>query len=488
MEQTDKEVAGGTVGTPGRMNAGDTGYGGVPGGKQASSAGDSEAAPLLVPEPEADPAKHWKPMSKPELEAAAGGPGWRKMRCYAVVLFWLVWVAMLTISIVIIVMSPHPVAAPLKWWQKSLFYRLQPSLLTGAQAKGSGGINAICEQLPYLRSLGIGALILEGLFDEEVFPSNLNETNERFGTLPQIQHLIAESNKTGLKMLLDLCELNLLGPHDLSRNTATIQHALRFWLEQGAAGFVICDTDAAYSVKTLMGWRDVFKEFNSDHEERIMVVKQTGDVLPLLNTTSKNVKLVDVVMKSILPSSRHHLSAHEVAAAIKTQLQTREEDIWPSWTIGGKASHNLKKLLLVLMMTLPGSPAVQHNYMIDQTQDSKTNSTVALFSSLSDSRAREEALLYGSFTFLPYNTSNSSSNSTLSPSSHPMLAFLRSWGCVHLLILLNAGPELHSLDPAWAPSLPEHGVFVTSTGMDRMGSTPLNALELQPYEAVVIKF
>lgn len=114
---------------------------------------------------------------------------------------------------------------------------------------------------------------------------------------------------------------------------------------------------------------------------------------------------------------------------------------------------------------------------------------MALFTSLSHSRAREEALLYGSFTFLPFNSStNSSSNFTLaSPPSPPMLAFLRSWGCVHFLVLLNVGPDLHALDPAWAPSLPEGGVFVASTGMDRLGSTTLNALELRPHEAVVIK-
>lgn len=51
----------------------------------------------------------------------------------------------------------------------------------------------MCEQLPYLKSLGIGALILEGLFDEEVSPL----VTESFGTLPQINHLIAASTKTG---------------------------------------------------------------------------------------------------------------------------------------------------------------------------------------------------------------------------------------------------------------------------------------------------
>lgn len=113
------------------------------------------------------------------------------------------------------------------------------------------------------------------------------------------------------------------------------------------------------------------------------------------------------------------------------------------------------------------------------------HSAVALFTSLSHSRAREEALLYGSFTFLPFNASSNSTHPL--PSSPPILAFLRSWGCVHFLVLLNIGPEPNALDPAWAPSLPDAGVFVTSTGMDRLGPTSLDELELQPHEAIVIK-
>lgn len=123
------------------MNAGDAGYGSVPSRGQPGSAGASEAAPLLIPDPEPEPAQQWKPMTKQELEVAAGGPGWRKTRCYLVLLFWLAWVAMLAGAIAIIVMSPRPAVVPLRWWQKSLFYRLQPELFMKAQAEGSGGIN-----------------------------------------------------------------------------------------------------------------------------------------------------------------------------------------------------------------------------------------------------------------------------------------------------------------------------------------------------------
>uniref|UniRef100_UPI0037E8516D amino acid transporter heavy chain SLC3A2 n=1 Tax=Semicossyphus pulcher TaxID=241346 RepID=UPI0037E8516D len=502
---------------PGRMplNAGDTGYGSVQGPGLTGSVGASESAPLLIPEDAPEPFQRWQPMSKEELEVAAGGPGWRKARCYLVLLFWLTWVAMLGISIAIIVMSPRPVATELRWWQKSLFYQLQPDLFMEKQTDGSEGINALCEQIPYIKSLGIGALILEGLFDKEEPPLNLTAAGASLGTLPQIQHLIAESNKAGLKVVLDFCEVDPTGHQNVAENTNrpsnisdTEHNGLRFWLQQGVAGFAICDTDAAYSEKTLLEWRGVFKEFNSPEEERIVVVKQTRDVLPPLNNST----LVDVVLRSILPSSNDLLPSEEVAEAIEKHLQSREEDIWPSWTVGGKASPDLKKLLLVLMMTLPGSPAVQYDEELDQRKnvslrvstspgeantpsDSPTDKekkkrlAVALFTSLSRSRAREEALLFGSFTFLPFNSSaNASSSSTPdSPPSPPILAFLRSWGCVHFLVLLNVGPEPHALDPAWAPSLPKAGVFVTSTGMDRLGTTALDTLEMQPREAIVIK-
>ncbi|XP_034556399.1 4F2 cell-surface antigen heavy chain [Notolabrus celidotus] len=513
MEQTHKNTAEETGNTPGRMplNAGDTGYGSVPGPGLTGSVVDTESTPLLIPAEEPEPYQRWQPMSKEELELAAGGPGWRRVRCYLVLLFWLAWVAMLATSIAIIVVSPRPVATELTWWQKSLFYQLQPDLFTDKHSEGSEGINVLCEQIPYIRSLGIEALILEGLFDKGASPLNLTAASGKVGTLPQIQHLVAESNKAGLKVVLDFCEVDLIGPQDVEENADKLSnqsvtaYRLRFWLQQGVAGFAICDTDAAYSEKTLLEWRGVFREF-SQEEERIVVVKQTRDILPPLNNST----LVNVVVRSILPPSNHLLPAKEVADAIEKHLQTKEEDIWPSWTVGGKASPDLKKLLRVLMMTLPGSPAVEYDEDLDQRQNVSLNArsslgennspsdsqidkekqkrlAVALFTSLSHSRAREEALLFGSFTFLPFNSSSNASSSISGSPPLPVLAFLRSWGCVHFLVLLNVGPEPHLLDPAWAPSLPKAGVFVTSTEMDRLGTTDLYSLELRPHEAIVIK-
>ncbi|XP_051935188.1 4F2 cell-surface antigen heavy chain [Hippocampus zosterae] len=481
------------------LNVGDTGYGSVADpGSASGAAGSSETAALLVPEFGEEGQQEWRPMSKEELEESAGGPGWRRVRCYLVVLFWLAWLAMLAISVAIIVTSPRPVATPLTWWQKSVFLQLQSDLFAGTPSESSGAVDVLCDQLPYLKSLGISALILKGLFDS----SNTTESGERSGTLPQVQRLLGATENAGLKVVLDVCDVQLFGAReDLESQVAwnATQRALRFWLGQGVAGFSMCDTDASYTEKSLMLWKGVLEEFSEKDEERIVVVNQTQEHLPPLVVSGQqlNVTLVDVVLRSVLPDSPRLLSARQVADAIETHLQT-PKDTWLGWMVGGKASYDLRRLLLVLLMTLPGTPVVQYDQLYpaqgengsefsDFTDKYKLrHSNVALFRSLSHNRAREEALVFGSFTFLPFNTS---SNATLSShsSSPPLLAFLRSWGCVHFLVLLNVGSEPLGLDPTWAPSLPEAGVFVASTALHRLGAVNLDTLVLQPCEAVVVK-
>uniref|UniRef100_A0A673XJT1 Tc1-like transposase DDE domain-containing protein n=1 Tax=Salmo trutta TaxID=8032 RepID=A0A673XJT1_SALTR len=90
--------------------------------------GGSETVPLLITDPEPETPK-WQPMSKEQLEREAGGPGWRKIRSLLMLVFWLGWLALLGASIAIIVQSPRPVAPTLLWWQRALFYRVQPILL-----------------------------------------------------------------------------------------------------------------------------------------------------------------------------------------------------------------------------------------------------------------------------------------------------------------------------------------------------------------------
>lgn len=121
----------------------DSGYGSMvgPGLGLAGSLGASETLPLLIPEDELE-LNFLKPMTREELEAAAGGPGWKKFRSRLVLLFWLGWLTILCIAITVIVQSPRPVAGHLQWWQKDLFYRIQPALFLDVESTRSGAISS----------------------------------------------------------------------------------------------------------------------------------------------------------------------------------------------------------------------------------------------------------------------------------------------------------------------------------------------------------
>ncbi|KAL2096362.1 hypothetical protein ACEWY4_008510 [Coilia grayii] len=488
------------------LNAdGDLGYGSVAAGSGpglAGNMGGAENVPLLMPEPQ--PERYsWKPLSKDELELIAGSAGWRKFRTRLVLLFWLTWVIMLGAAIAIIVQSPRPVAPPLHWWEKELFYRLRPALLMDTQEGAIGGFEVMRERLPYLKSLDVGAVILEGVIPKTISASNLTEVSHNLGSMPQFQKLIAESNREGIKILLDLCDLEVINDkesenstEDLSDSSGYIQYSLKYWLEQGISGFAICDTDAAYSETTMEVWRALLQEYSEKDNERILVVRETSDSFVVANASNGvvNGSLVQLTERSLLPPSAHPLPVPEVARALEESLQARHTD-WSSWTVGGPVLPELQRIIMVLLMTLPGTPVVSDGEEVSPAQNTTVNaigdeiyiqdegkkwrSAIALFQSLSRTRSREEALLFGEFSFLPFNDSSSSAT--------PPLAFLRSWGCVHFLVLFNLGSEPHPLSPNWAPRLPEGGVFVTSTRMDRLGSVSLETLVMKPQEGIVIK-
>ncbi|XP_067307062.1 amino acid transporter heavy chain SLC3A2 isoform X3 [Pseudorasbora parva] len=414
---------------------GDPGYGSASARGRFTDLDGSETVPLLIPETHHQQYV-WKPLNKEELEKCAGGPEWKRFRSRLVLCFWIGWLIMLGTAVAIIIQSPRMASPSLQWWQKDVFYRLQPALFMDADS-------------------------------EEV------------------------SRISSVRVMLDLCELDLF-EQELGNDTEVwsgasdyIQFSLRYWLEYGVSGFGICDTDAAFSAKTLLEWNVLMQEFSSQDDERILMVRQTSNTLPALKVSNITVNgsLVELVTKSLIPPSLHLLSAAEVAGAMEASLQMPQGH-WPSWTVGGGVPWELQRAILVLIMTLPGTPVIKYGDEVSPIQK-QLNQPLALFQSLIQSRAREEALHCGRFTFLPFNGSMSSSG--LNSTDIPPLAYLRSWGCVHFLVLFNLGSEPHTLDPDWAPSLPGDGMFVISTGLDRSGHVSLRSIKMQPHEAIVIK-
>merc|ERR1712037_1037737 len=66
----------------------------------------------------------FKGLSKEELMQFANDPFWVKLRWVLFILFWIIWVAMLAASVVIIIYAPKcPSPEAKQWWQKGPVYK-----------------------------------------------------------------------------------------------------------------------------------------------------------------------------------------------------------------------------------------------------------------------------------------------------------------------------------------------------------------------------
>ncbi|XP_023669442.1 4F2 cell-surface antigen heavy chain isoform X2 [Paramormyrops kingsleyae] len=433
--------------------------------------GGSETVPLLISGIASNSRLHLAPMNKKELLSVVGSPGWRKLHALLGSLFWVGWLATVGVAIVVIAQSPNPAAPRLRWWQKAPFCRLQAALFLDSGHTGARAINEVRDRLPYLRNLGVGALILEGLFPRGLPAPAITKLNESLGTLLQFQQLLAEGHKTDMRILLDLCDLDFRDSSTLNSSDQT--------------------EESTNPVLTLLVWRDLMRNLSQEENERILVVSKAEETGPRRNVSDPvgNHSLVDMITRAFLPWSPRPLSAQDVAVAMETHL-LRPQREWPSWTVGGVLPGELQNILMVLLMTLPGTPVISYGIDISPSQVRRRpgHSDSALFRSLSQLRSREEALILGKLTFLSLSNSSQTIPGSALPPSPPTLAFLCSWSCTRILVLLNLSPDIQRLDPRGVRSLPAAGVFLLSTGPGRLGSCVLETLQLQPWEAVVIKF
>ncbi|MGH0114904.1 UNVERIFIED_CONTAM: hypothetical protein FKN15_065828 [Acipenser sinensis] len=278
----------------------------------------------------------WVPLGQEELRSQAGGPRWRALRCSLLTLFWLACLAMLGTATTIIVQTPRPVPPRLHWWQKDLFYQIEPSLFLDTNQDGIGDINGIRAGLPYLQSLRVGALILGPFFSSlggSGSPPNLTRINQTVGSIEDFEALIAHSNSL--------------------------------------------DTN-----------QDGIGDING--------------------------------IRAGLP----YLQSLRVGALILGPFFS---------SLGGS-----------------GSPP-------NLTRINQTVGSIEDFEAL------------------------------IAHSNSLVLAFLRSWECVHFLILLNFGHQEAALTDHWTPGLPTRGAIVVSSRLDRQGAVALDTLRLQPLEALVVK-
>ena len=95
------------------------------------------------------------------------------------------------------------------WWQEVVVYQIYPRSFKDSNGDGIGDLRGIIEKLDYLHTLGIGAIWLSPVYkspndDNGYDISDYEEIMDEFGTMADMEELLAEADKRGIKIVMDL--------------------------------------------------------------------------------------------------------------------------------------------------------------------------------------------------------------------------------------------------------------------------------------------
>ncbi len=97
----------------------------------------------------------------------------------------------------------------LAWWQKTIAYEVYPKSFLDTVGQGTGTIAGITAKLDYLSTLGVGAIWITPCYRSPMVDNGYDVQDYRaidpsFGTMADIEQLIAEGNERGIKIVMDL--------------------------------------------------------------------------------------------------------------------------------------------------------------------------------------------------------------------------------------------------------------------------------------------
>ena len=96
-----------------------------------------------------------------------------------------------------------------KWWHQSVVYQIYPRSFQDTNGDGVGDLKGIIQHLDYLENLGINAIWLSPVYqspndDNGYDISDYEAIMEEFGTMEDMERLISEGKKRGIKIIMDL--------------------------------------------------------------------------------------------------------------------------------------------------------------------------------------------------------------------------------------------------------------------------------------------
>ncbi len=95
------------------------------------------------------------------------------------------------------------------WWQTGIIYQVYPRSFMDSNGDGVGDLPGITQRLDYLVSLGIDAIWLSPIYPSPMADfgydvADYTGIHPLFGTMADFDHLLHETHRRGLKLILDL--------------------------------------------------------------------------------------------------------------------------------------------------------------------------------------------------------------------------------------------------------------------------------------------
>ena len=94
------------------------------------------------------------------------------------------------------------------WWQTGVIYQIYPRSFQDSNGDGIGDLPGIAQRLDYLKELGVAAIWLSPIYPSPMKDFGYDvadycDIHPIFGNLADFDHLLAETHKRGMKLILD---------------------------------------------------------------------------------------------------------------------------------------------------------------------------------------------------------------------------------------------------------------------------------------------
>lgn len=116
-------------------------------------------------------------------------------------------------------MPANPAVDQLDWWKHAVVYEIYPRSFADSNNDGIGDIKGIDQHLDYIQSLGVDAIWMTPMFpspqaDFGYDVSDYNNVDPQFGTVADVDRLIADGKQRGVKLVLDFVVNHTSDKHD----------------------------------------------------------------------------------------------------------------------------------------------------------------------------------------------------------------------------------------------------------------------------------